>query len=75
MAYGQIITNSVTDQAITPEKLDNALDLTTKTVTLPTINDINVSNNSTVNNLTVNGTVSGNLVNKSTSIAFAIALG
>ena len=85
MAYGQIITNSVTDLNITDEKLANTLDLSTKTVTLPnasiTIDKVltagnTTGNNLTVNNLTVNGTLSGpNTVTPTLAIAYAVALG
>ena len=85
MAYGQIITNSVTDLNITDEKLATTLDLSSKTVTLPnasiTIDKVltagnTTSNNLTVNNLTVNGTLSGaGTVTPTLAIAYAVALG
>ena len=84
MAYGQIITNSVTDLNITDEKLANTLDLSTKTVTLPnesfTIDKVLTAgnttwNNLTVNNLTVNGTITPTVATPTLAIAYAVALG
>lgn len=84
MAYGQIITNSVTDLNITDEKLANTLDLSTKTVTLPnasiTIDKVltagnTTTNNLTVNNLTVNGTLTPTVATPTLAIAYAVALG
>ena len=84
MAYGQIITNSVTDLNITDEKLANTLDLSSKSITLPnasiTIDKVltagnTTTNNLTVNNLTVNGTLTPQVVTPTLAIAYAVALG
>ena len=84
MAYGQIITNSVTDLNITDEKLATTLDLSSKSITLPnasiTIDKVltagnTTTNNLTVNNLTVNGTLTPSVVTPTLAIAYAVALG